>query len=221
MMRLCKLVACVAAIQANGVMDKDECPDYADIRSERVAPDVFDPKEIEGIWYLVATTEPTTKFCLCNVMNYTILATQYRYTDTCFQDVPGTTPFNVTLPIGGNLSSDPQSPGIFHEGFVLPGNHSLLSSPNMLFDIKRNEQGEVVRMHFYACLGQIVPVIGKHIYSYLVYSRDPWISHDEIDALVDVDKQAGAFKLDGWVATGPDAWRTCGVLPSETSSVSV
>lgn len=34
--------------------------------------------QMQGIWYLVATTEPTTRFCLCNVMNYSIYTSVYR-----------------------------------------------------------------------------------------------------------------------------------------------
>eukprot|EP00966_Prymnesium_polylepis_P037985 881182-Prymnesium_polylepis.1 len=37
--------------------------------------------ERPALWrrrYLVATTEPTTRFCLCNVMNYSIFTSTYR-----------------------------------------------------------------------------------------------------------------------------------------------
>ena len=61
------------------------CPLYETIRKPSVATTVFQPADITGVWYLAATTELTTKFCLCNVMTYTVYTTAYRYTDTCFQ----------------------------------------------------------------------------------------------------------------------------------------
>ena len=39
------------------------CPKYEDIRQRSVDPSSFSIDEIAGEWYLVATTEPTTKFC--------------------------------------------------------------------------------------------------------------------------------------------------------------
>ena len=61
------------------------CPLYETIRKPSVAEGVFKPSDLEGVWYLAATTELTTKFCLCNVMTYTVYTSCYRYTDTCFQ----------------------------------------------------------------------------------------------------------------------------------------
>ena len=80
------------------------------------------------MWYLSATTEITTKFCLCNVMNYTINEKTYTYTDTCFQDLSSKKTWNnQTLTLGGDLSTDPDSPGVLHEGFVIAG-HGVITS---------------------------------------------------------------------------------------------
>lgn len=65
------------ALHRNGPKDK--------IRKPSVEPAAFRPSDLDGVWYLAATTELTTKFCLCNVMTYTVYTAAYRYTDTCFQ----------------------------------------------------------------------------------------------------------------------------------------
>lgn len=199
------------------------CPAYDTIRSPMMDADKFNAKEVEGIWYLVATTEPTTAFCMCNVMNYSIYDKAYTYTDTCFQDIPHTTPTNITLSIGGDLSYDPASPGIFHEGFKLFNHTVTAKNPNMLFDIKRNAKGDVVMMHFYACLGKLVPIFGPDVYSYLLYSRDPTISEAYIKSYVNKDNNThpGAFELDGYVVTGPANWTRCGVIPGNQETISV
>jgi len=204
-------------------MASADCPAYDTIRSPKMDADKFNAKEVEGIWYLMATTEPTTRFCLCNVMNFSIFTKAYTYTDTCFQDVPHTTPTNITLSIGGDLSYDPKSPGIFHEGFKLWNHTVTAKKPNMLFDIKRNAKGEVIMMHFYACLGKLIPGVGHDLYSYLLYSRDPTLSEAYIKSLVNLDNRThpGAFELAGYVTTGPQQWSQCGVIPSTQDMISV
>lgn len=52
---------------------------------------------LQGLWYLVATTEPTTRFCLCNVMDYSIYTTQYRCVPTQNQ-LEHVAPFNTMKP---------------------------------------------------------------------------------------------------------------------------
>lgn len=86
------------------------CPLYETIRKPSVAATVFKPADITGVWYLAATTELTTKFCLCNVMTYTVYTTAYRYTDTCFQVClqPPPTP-SPPAPCLGGRSGIPES----------------------------------------------------------------------------------------------------------------
>mmetsp|Transcript_34327 Transcript_34327/g.94601 ORF Transcript_34327/g.94601 Transcript_34327/m.94601 type:complete len:136 (-) Transcript_34327:398-805(-) len=69
------LFALAAALSAANAW---QCPAYSDIRHRSVDAKNFDINEISGVWYLVATTEPTTRFCLCNVMNYSIFTSTYR-----------------------------------------------------------------------------------------------------------------------------------------------
>ena len=143
-------------------------------------------------------------------MNYSIFETQYRYVDTCFQDL-SKTGTNVTVTVGGHLSDDATSPGALHEGFVLL-NHSIDEKPNMLFNVSRDADGHITLMHFYACLGHLVPGVGKELFSYLVYSRDPHLSSAEINELVDPDRARDVFDLDGLVITNASTWRECQVL---------
>ena len=231
------------------------CPDYNEIRRPSVNQNAFNIHEIKGIWYfktcvpmilvypallrdslyphssnryLIATTEPTTHFCLCNVlylarhallihrlpispslvykycrhptqvMNYTIDTKVYRYTDTCFEDVgKNSTWFNFTATIGswsrphgkerksmlrlplcrriptlagGDLSSDPTSPGLLHEAFVIDNHTVTHKSPTMLWDIRRAADGSVSMMRIYACLGKIPPIIGKPTFRFGIAS---------------------------------------------------
>ena len=203
------------------------CPDYSAIRRPTVAPDVLtDIRVIDGSWYLVATTEPTTRFCLCNVMNFSVhpewATPGYRYTDNCFQDLSKNGTWNnQTMTIGGDLSYDPASPGILHEGFVLLNHTVTGKKPNMLFDLVPADRaatsalfphGRPEHAHFYACLGKLVPVVGKPVFSYLLYSRDPSLSDEQIEALMAPDRaEAGVFDLEGVVKTNASTWRTCSV----------
>ncbi len=124
---------------------------------------------------------------------------------------------NITLTLGGDLSSDLSSPGILHETFA-PFNHSVgRKNPNMLFNITRDPQtGSITHMHFYACLGKVLP-FGKDVFSYLLYVRDPDLTNSQLDELVQPDKHKGVFELDGLVYTNRTTWQTCEVLPHTTS----
>jgi len=53
--------------------------------------------------------------------------------------VPHTTPTNITLSIGGDLSYDTASPGVLHEGFKLFNHTVTKKNPNMLFDVHRSQ----------------------------------------------------------------------------------
>eukprot|EP00441_Pelagodinium_beii_P022298 CAMPEP_0197675762 /NCGR_PEP_ID=MMETSP1338-20131121/85553_1 /TAXON_ID=43686 ORGANISM="Pelagodinium beii, Strain RCC1491" /NCGR_SAMPLE_ID=MMETSP1338 /ASSEMBLY_ACC=CAM_ASM_000754 /LENGTH=123 /DNA_ID=CAMNT_0043256353 /DNA_START=40 /DNA_END=411 /DNA_ORIENTATION=- len=115
----------------------------------------------------------------------------------------------MTVSVGGDLSSDAASPGLLHEGFKVLNRTVTRKNPTMLFDIRRNAQGEIDLMHFYACL----PNFGPQVFSYLLYSRTPWIQEAEIRQLVAEDNNTGVFDMTGCVVTAPDAWRRCGILP--------
>mmetsp|Transcript_34327 Transcript_34327/g.94602 ORF Transcript_34327/g.94602 Transcript_34327/m.94602 type:complete len:83 (-) Transcript_34327:24-272(-) len=82
----------------------------------------------------------------------------------------------------------------------------------MLFDVSRDSSGKVRMMHFYACLGKVVPVVGKDVFSYLLYSRTPWLSDLQIEQLVLRDRMTGYFELDGYTRTNSSTWGVCGVV---------
>lgn len=208
---LCAGCVCVPVAPLSSVRD-DVCPDYSAIRQPSVDPSNFNIHEISGVWYLQATTEPTTKFCLCNVMNFTVYEDVYRYTDTCFQTLSAQEKWNnFTLTIGGKLSSDPNSPGILHEGFVI-ANHSVDLKPNMLFHVVRDtETGELTEMHFYACLGKVLPFT-KPVFSYLYYTRDARVPASRVHSAVSRDGQVYPFDFDRLVYTAESDWKTCQVI---------
>jgi hypothetical protein len=188
------------------------CPAYEAIRQPSVDPSVFDIHDIKGNWYLQATTEPTTHFCLCNVMNYTIETSIYRYTDTCFQDLSARKTWqNETVTLGGHLSTNKSTPGILHEGFVI-ANHSIAEKPNYLFNVTRDPTtGELTEMHFYACLGQILPFT-KPLFSYLYYTREVNVPVEHVQNAVARDKALYDFDVENIVYTNATDWQTCGVL---------
>ena len=110
------------------------------------------------------------------------------------------------------MSKDPDSPGVFQEGFVLL-DHPISKKPTMLFDLARDPStGEITRMHFYACLGKIPPVVGEPLFSYLLYTREARKSPDEIEKLVAPDRALGVFDMDGLVVTSSENWTACSVL---------
>ena len=53
---------------------------------------------------------------------------------------------------------------------------------------------------------------GSEVFSYLLYSRDPYMSSAEISAIVAKDAAYGKFQLNGYVITNATTWGECGVL---------
>lgn len=146
-------------------------------------------------------------------MNYTISEStgKYKYTDTCFQDLSSKKTWNnQTLTLGGDLSKNASSPGVLHEGFVIAG-HGILEKPNYLFNVVRDSSGQLQEMHFYACLGKLVPFT-KPIFSYLLYTKSRHFSSVQLDELVLPDRMKGIFDLKGLVHTNSSTWKRCSVL---------
>ena len=122
---------------------------------------------VHGTWF--ATTEPTMPpFCTCihNDVQIHELEGWYAYTShaTCEGKIP------ISVPVKGELSKDPSSPGLLHENFGL-FNHTMSSlDPNMIFEAQYNERGEMVLAMTYACLGWLLPVppIGEPKFSFNV-----------------------------------------------------
>eukprot|EP00756_Hemistasia_phaeocysticola_P023289 Hpha_TRINITY_DN15884_c3_g1::TRINITY_DN15884_c3_g1_i2::g.188468::m.188468 len=207
-MRALAVFAALAHVAAGGYV----CPSYDEIRQPSVDASVFSMNDIQGVWYLQATTEPTTKACLCNVMNYTVGSEVYRYTDTCYEDMfKNNTWQNFTVTLGGHLSTNVSTPGVLHEGFVVY-NHSIAEKPNMLFNVTRNAvTGELTEMHFYACLGELIPFT-KPVFSYLYYTRHAAVPLDSVKEAVARDKALYDFDMEGLVFTNRSTWGVCSVL---------
>eukprot|EP00051_Salpingoeca_urceolata_P032115 m.14340 g.14340 ORF g.14340 m.14340 type:complete len:246 (+) comp4780_c0_seq1:107-844(+) len=188
------------------------CPSYASIRQPSVAGSALNIHDISGLWYLQATTEPTTRFCRCNLMNFSVGASTYRYTDTCFEDMASPSTWrNVTVHIGGKLSTDADWPGQLMEGFELK-NKTVLPKPTFLFNVTRSAAtGELLVLRFYACLGKVLPFAAP-LFSYLLYTRRIDVPEEAVRSMVaeDAALARGALDLDGIVYTNTTAWRTCG-----------
>ena len=194
-----------AAFVASGA----DCPDYRDIQQPSVRQGAFHPAELDGAWYLVATTEPTLPpFCKCgvNVFQVHVESMTYNYvnTDRCV--------LNVSVPIKGVLSNDTSTPGLLHENFG-PWNstHGLPLLPNMVFHVRRNASLKVDAAFSYACLGRI---LGTERFSFNVLTRTDRLERGQIEALVATANAStgGMLEMDGLRYSDEAAYQQCGML---------
>ena len=137
------------------------CPPYEEIRQPSVAPGKFDAAELEGIWYITATNEPTMPaFCRCGVNTYAVHEAAggaggwYSYTnrDYC---VAGAFKKNITITIKGNLNKDKDDAGFLMENFALFNHTVVKPAPNYIFNIERDADGTLARVYSYACIGKM------------------------------------------------------------------
>jgi len=136
-----------------------QCPPYDAIRTPSVS--TFDPYRYQGLWYQVATNEPTMpSFCTCGTLNWTVTSPT-TFSDG-FSSKCGGLPLH--LPLEGTLSSNASAPGFLHEGPSM----SLLV-PNMVFYVQDAYQFAAV----YSCV-----YWGK--FSLQLLSRTPNISMDYV-----------------------------------------
>ena len=189
------------------------CPAYADLQQPSVRQGAFTASELDGLWYQLATTEPTMPpLCKCGVNNIHVHPESgqydYRNTDTCVT-------LNVSVPIKGNLSSNPATPGLLHENWA-PWNSSshFKLLPNMVFDVNRDASGKVEAAFLYACLGKLVPVVGKPKFSFNILHRSNRLTVTQIDALVVHANAttAGLLDLTGIRYNDVGVYRKCGML---------
>lgn len=165
------------------------CPDYASIAHPSVLPaNGFSMKKLEGVWHILATTEPTVPgFCRqCGINNFTIYDGDYRYqsTMTC---AGGGNRLNVTVPIGGHLGATDE-PGNGMENFVA-FNHTVGGlMPNMFFNYTEDWYMS------YAC-GTLLGVMP--IRSFFLATRNPFGKTEAwIKERIGWAKATGL--LDGW-----------------------
>ena len=71
--------------------------------------------------------------------------------------------------------------------------------------------GELEEMHFYACLGSIIPFT-KPVFSYLYYTRAANVPMLQVQEAVARDVQLYDFDMNNLIYTNTSAWETCGVL---------
>lgn len=186
------------------------CPAYEDIAQASVRPTNFSINEFSGLWYMIATNEPTLpSFCVCSVNDVQVhpSAGTYDYVnrDLCLGSK------NVTLHIKGKLSNDSATPGLLHETAAI-FNHTVTKLlPNYIFDVHRDASGAISTALTYACLGQI-PIVGKQFFSFNVLARSSAWALADIQALVARASAATAGRLDvrGMRFNDEAAYRSCG-----------
>ena len=195
------------------VLGDSACPKYADIQQPTVARGAFDPAELEGVWYQLATTEPTMPaICKCgvNVIHMHTESGTYDYhnIDRCAGAL------NVSVPIKGNLSGDAATPGLLAENWAPWNTTHFKLLPNMVFDVSRNAAGAIDAVFLYACLGKLIPIVGRSKFSFNVLHRSNRLARAEIDALVAHANvtTAGMLELTGLRYNDVASYHTCGMI---------
>ena len=159
------------------------CPSYGRLRQPSVSSARFSIGEYAGLWYLLATTEPTLPtFCKCGMNNVSLhfSSGEYTYTSTniCGKSLP------ISVRIKGKLSDDPSSPGLLHEQAAI-FNHTMAPlDPYFIFRVGRSSSGSLETIFSYACLGRIPPVFGSEAFSFNVLGRSRNVSAEAIEAMV-------------------------------------
>lgn len=183
------------------------CPTYESIVDASMK--AFDMNEMSGIWYMLATTEPTMPFyCHCAVLNYSIYDTWYLYTGqfNCLG-------VNVSLDSIGTLSKNISTPGYLHEGLSLF--HTAVTSlePYYIFSVERTttdfSEQKLMNVHFYGCVSKLFK-----LFSYNLLSRTPYVSLSKIEDMVNIDKKKyeGIFDFSNLRYMDIDAYHKCGVF---------
>jgi hypothetical protein len=191
------------------------CPAYDDIRQSSVDPALFNISDFTGVWYLIATNEPTIPpFCTCGVNTVEVHESSgwyaYSNVDTCGGKA------NISVPIKGELSEDPQSPGFLRENFG-PHNHTARTlDPNMIFEVSYGDSilnnphsspQELQLALTYAC-------ITAGLFSFNVLSRTNRWSQEDVENIVASANAStnGLLKVDGMRIADEAAYSQCGML---------
>ena len=193
-----------------------ECPSYESIRQPSVGAEVFNISDFSGVWYLVATNEPTIPpFCTCGVNTVDVHPKEgwyaYSNVDTCGKA-------NISVPIKGVLSSDADSPGFLMENFG-PSNHTARHlDPNMIFQAEYDKSGSLgdavsssssssMQLALtYAC-------ISDRLYSFNVLSRTTQWSIGDLESIVALANAstAGLLRVEGMRFADEAAYAACGM----------
>ena len=133
------------------------CPKYLDIQQPSVFQGKFDPNELNGTWYMIATNEPTLpSFCKCGINTMDIhkntnntIGGWYHYTSRDICEIP------ISVNIKGKLSTNASTPGLLHENADIAGHIIGKLDPNYFFHVDRDNDGKISVVYSYACLGKI------------------------------------------------------------------
>lgn len=167
------------------------CPDYASIATPAVSPARFSLEAFTGLWYMMATNEPTMpSFCTCPTETWFLdsnaAVKQYHY------QLNSTCGFKLDLTMKGD-AKDPEHPGKLDENAEVY-NHSVAPYlPNYIFDIQTLSDGTELGFT-YACISTEL-----QLFSFNVFSRRPTVSRDELETLIarQNERTGGIFKVDG------------------------
>jgi hypothetical protein len=190
------------------------CPEYSQIEQPSVDSSVFDISEFGGLWYMVATNEPTMpSFCRCGINEVVVnkAAGVYGYTNIDYCD-EGMLKRNISLTIKGDLSKDPSTPGALHETAAF-WNHTIGSLlPNYIFDVRRSSSGIIDTLFTYACLGKVLG-FGPELFSFNILSRTYQHDSASIFELVSsaTKKTNGLLNVDGLRLNNFTSYKTCGI----------
>ena len=177
------------------------CPQYLSIAQP--AAFSFDPTVYQGVWYQVATNEPTmpcalynlcslitlqltegstlahctpAAFCQCATLNWT-LSDVGTFTDV-FSARCG--PKNISFALAGRLSKNASEPGSLMEGF-----NQFLAVPNMIFNLTMADTGRQYQFaSVYSCLG-----LG--LYSFQLLSRIAVVPEAIVRGFIDAAAHLG------------------------------
>jgi hypothetical protein len=164
-------VLCSVTCSANA---KFKCPDYSTIMQPSM--ENFDIKEYQGLWYEVATNEPTLPHdCDCQTLTWKITS-ETTFSDTFYADCIERKK-NITLPLKGKLSLNPTEAGNLREEGV----------PNMIYNVTRDPtSGKLLSAHVYSCVSDLFS-----LFSFQLLYRTPVVPMEEIEAAVAAGKAIG------------------------------
>lgn len=185
-----------------------KCPNYADVADSSVSADRFTMEKIHGVWYTMATSEPTIpSFCKqCGgIANFTATSRSpggdYRYTTTA-TCVIAEKKSNMSITIGGHTGSA-NSPGQCEENFA-PFNKTIDSIlvPNLFFHY---DEAEGYYMS-YACLGS---VFGHELHSFSIFSRTPFRTREWVEDKVQKANATGLLDVSGLTVGDQNTYQDC------------
>ena len=166
------------------------CPTYEEIVEESSMKS-FSADSLSGLWYMVATNEPTLPSgCTCSTNNYTVSTADLTYSyvnaDRCYDSM------DINVHISGEIDADNQ--GSLVENGVVHGHVLKPLKPNYIFALDLDSNGEPTIVYTYACLGKVLGL--KEEFSFNVLSRKSSLDSDEINELVNRGKARAGVDID-------------------------